>query len=133
MLRNLLDKIDRTCGSRSSADIEPALVIDGASTQVCLSNPMEKELLCELMDKKLNKNKGHSEKLVKFVEDRPGHDLRYAIDASKINSELGWRPSVSFEEGLSTTIDWYLENKEWLENISSGNHMNYYKNQYNLK
>ena len=91
------------------------------------------KLLCELMDKKLNKNKGHSEKLVKFVEDRPGHDLRYAIDASKINSELGWRPSVSFEEGLSTTIDWYLENKEWLENVSSGNHMNYYKNQYNLK
>ncbi len=88
------------------------------------------KLLCELMDKKLNKNKGQSEKLIKFVEDRPGHDLRYAIDASKIKNELSWNPSISFEEGLSTTIDWYLNNQQWLKNVSSGDYKNYYLKQY---
>ncbi|MDA9750216.1 dTDP-glucose 4,6-dehydratase [Flavobacteriales bacterium] len=88
------------------------------------------KLLCELMDKKLNKNKGQSEKLIKFVEDRPGHDLRYAIDASKIKNELSWNPSISFEEGLSTTIDWYLNNQLWLKNVSSGDYKNYYLKQY---
>ena len=88
------------------------------------------KLLCELMDKKLNKNKGQSEKLIKFVEDRPGHDFRYAIDASKIKNELSWNPSISFEEGLSTTIDWYLNNQLWLKNVSSGDYKNYYLKQY---
>jgi dTDP-glucose 4,6-dehydratase len=72
------------------------------------------------MDVKLGRDKGESEKLITFVKDRPGHDLRYAIDASKINNELGWKPSVTFEEGLAKTIDWYLNNEEWLSNLSSG-------------
>ena len=67
------------------------------------------------MDEKLNRKKGESEKLITYVKDRPGHDLRYAIDASKINKELGWKPSVTFEEGLSKTIDWYLNNEDWLK------------------
>jgi dTDP-glucose 4,6-dehydratase len=78
------------------------------------------KLLCKLMDQKLNRPKGTSEKLITFVTDRPGHDKRYAIDASKINSELGWEPSVTFEEGLNQTIDWYLQNQQWLQNIDSG-------------
>src|SRR5690625_4007836 len=86
--------------------------------------------LCRQMDEKLNKPKGESEKLITFVKDRPGHDLRYAIDATKINKELGWKPSVSFEEGLSKTIDWYLENKEWLRNVTSGDYQKYYEKQY---
>jgi dTDP-glucose 4,6-dehydratase len=73
------------------------------------------KLLCRQMDDKLGREKGESEKLITYVKDRPGHDRRYAIDASKINKELGWKPSVTFEEGLSETIDWYLENTEWLE------------------
>lgn len=84
------------------------------------------KLLCRLMDQKLNKTEGESEKLITFVEDRPGHDLRYAIDASKINKELGWRPTVTFEEGLSLTLDWYLKNKKWLNNIESGEYQKYY-------
>ena len=88
------------------------------------------KLLCRLMDNKLSRKLGSSEKLVTFVKDRPGHDLRYAIDASKINKTLGWSPTVSFEEGLSLTIDWYLKNKKWLENVTSGDYLNYYKNQY---
>lgn len=87
-------------------------------------------LLCRLMDKKLNRTSGTSEKLITFVKDRPGHDLRYAIDASKINQELGWKPSVTFEEGLERTIDWYFENKEWLDNVVSKDYLEYYKNQY---
>ncbi|GAA4802369.1 dTDP-glucose 4,6-dehydratase [Litoribaculum gwangyangense] len=87
-------------------------------------------LLCKQMDEKLNRPKGSSEKLITFVKDRPGHDLRYAIDASKINKELGWKPSVTFEEGLSMTIDWYLSNVEWLKNVTSGEYQNYYKKQY---
>jgi len=87
-------------------------------------------LLCKQMDKKLNRIPGTSEQLITFVKDRPGHDLRYAIDASKINKELGWSPSVTFEEGLSLTIDWYLSNQEWLQNVTSGAYQEYYKNQY---
>jgi dTDP-glucose 4,6-dehydratase len=85
--------------------------------------------LCVQMDQKLGREKGESKKLISFVKDRPGHDVRYAIDASKINRELGWSPSVTFEEGLSKTIDWYLENPTWLENIFSGTYKTYYQNQ----
>ncbi|MDR3273463.1 MAG: dTDP-glucose 4,6-dehydratase [Flavobacteriaceae bacterium] len=89
------------------------------------------KLLCRLMDKKLGGSEGDSEKLITFVKDRPGHDLRYAIDATKINKELGWKPSVTFEEGLAKTIDWYLENQEWLKNVTSGEYQKYYEKQYN--
>jgi dTDP-glucose 4,6-dehydratase len=82
------------------------------------------------MDEKLNKAEGTSVKLITYVKDRPGHDLRYAIDASKIKKELGWKPSVTFEEGLSKTIDWYLNNEEWLNNVTSGEYQAYYKKQY---
>jgi len=83
------------------------------------------KLLCKLMDEKLGNEIGTSEKLITFVKDRPGHDLRYAIDSSKINKELGWSPSVTFEEGLSETIDWYLKNEEWLKNVNSGKYKKY--------
>ncbi len=86
--------------------------------------------LCLQMDEKLKRPKGESEKLITYVKDRPGHDLRYAIDASKINRELGWKPTVTFEEGLSKTIDWYLSNTKWLENVTSGAYQEYYNNQY---
>lgn len=89
-----------------------------------------KELIAQ-MDKKLGRPEGHSLKLIEFVKDRPGHDKRYAIDASKLNRELGWKPSVTFPEGLSKTIDWFLENEEWLENVTSGAYLEYYKNHYN--
>lgn len=88
------------------------------------------KLLCEQMDKKLGRAVNTSIQLITYVKDRPGHDLRYAIDATKINTELGWSPSVTFEEGLSKTIDWYLENSEWLKNVTSGDYQNYYSNQY---
>lgn len=88
------------------------------------------KVLCQQMDTKLGNEVGTSEKLITYVKDRPGHDLRYAIDASKINSELGWSPSVTFEEGLGITIDWYLSNPKWLENVTSGNYQNYYQKQY---
>lgn len=88
------------------------------------------KLLCRLMDNKLNRLEGTSEKLITFVKDRPGHDLRYAIDASKINRELGWKPSVTFEEGLERTIDWYLDNQEWLDHVTSGDYKLYYQKQY---
>jgi len=88
------------------------------------------KLLCKQMDDKLKRAPGNSEKLITFVKDRPGHDLRYAIDATKINKELGWKPSVTFEEGLAKTIDWYLNNDEWLNNVTSGNYQEYYKKQY---
>lgn len=87
-------------------------------------------LLCKIMDKKLNRAEGESEKLITFVTDRAGHDLRYAIDASKIEKELGWKPSVTFEQGLEQTVDWYLNNKEWLQNVTSGNYQKYYEQQY---
>jgi dTDP-glucose 4,6-dehydratase len=89
------------------------------------------KVLCSKMDEKLKRDSGTSEKLITYVKDRPGHDLRYAIDASKINKELDWSPSVTFEEGLSQTIDWYLSNEKWLKNVTSGNYKNYYKKQYN--
>ncbi len=87
-------------------------------------------LLCHLMEKKLGKSKGSFEKLITFVKDRPGHDLRYAIDASKIKNELGWSPSVRFEQGLEHTIDWYLNNQDWLDHVTSGEYREYYKKQY---
>jgi len=89
------------------------------------------KLLCVQMDKKVGRKEGESEKLITYVKDRPGHDLRYAIDASKINKELGWKPSVTFEQGLSKTIDWYLENHQWMQNIVNGDYENYYQEQYN--
>lgn len=88
------------------------------------------KLLCQQMDKKMEINEGETEKLITFVKDRPGHDLRYAIDATKINKELGWKPSVTFEQGLVKTIDWFLSNKEWLQNVTSGENQNYYQKQY---
>lgn len=88
------------------------------------------KLLCTQMDKKLGRDLGESEKLITYVKDRPGHDLRYAIDASKINNELGWKPSVTFEEGLEQTIDWYLDNPDWLKNVTSGDYSKYYEKQY---
>ncbi|MGY6744070.1 MAG: dTDP-glucose 4,6-dehydratase [Cecembia sp.] len=87
-------------------------------------------LLCQKMDEKLGREKGSSEKLITFVKDRAGHDLRYAIDASKIQEELGWEPSLQFEEGISKTIDWYLENEEWLSNVTSGAYQKYYAEHY---
>ena len=87
-------------------------------------------LLSRIMDNKLGRNEGDSAKLITYVKDRPGHDKRYAIDASKINKELGWKPSVTFEEGLEKTIDWYLSNKDWLTNVTSGKYQEYYNKQY---
>lgn len=88
------------------------------------------KLLCKILDQKLNREEGSSEKLITYVKDRPGHDLRYAIDATKINRELGWEPSVTFEQGLEKTVDWYLENTDWLERVTSGEYQNYYSSQY---
>jgi dTDP-glucose 4,6-dehydratase len=88
------------------------------------------KLLCQLMDEKLGRAKGTSEKLITYVKDRPGHDLRYAIDATKINKELGWKPSVTFEQGLARTIAWYLSNESWLKNVTSGAYQKYYEEQY---
>ncbi|MBI1343058.1 MAG: dTDP-glucose 4,6-dehydratase [Terrimonas sp.] len=88
------------------------------------------KLLCKLMDQKLGKPPGTSEQLITYVKDRPGHDRRYAIDATKIKDELGWQPSVTFEEGLAETIDWYLENTEWLKHVTSGAYQQYYQTQY---
>jgi len=87
-------------------------------------------MLCELIDKKLDRPAGSSKKLITYVKDRPGHDRRYAIDATKIKNELGWKPSVTFEEGLSETISWYLNNTAWLQNVTSGGYKEYYKKQY---
>jgi len=88
------------------------------------------KLMCRKMDEKLGREKGESEKLITYVKDRAGHDLRYAIDATKIKRELGWEPSLQFEEGIEKTIDWYLENTEWLENVTSGEYKKYYEEQY---
>ncbi|MFH1297711.1 MAG: dTDP-glucose 4,6-dehydratase [Bacteroidota bacterium] len=87
-------------------------------------------LLCRIMDKKLEREPGTSEKLITFVKDRAGHDLRYAIDYSKIRKELGWKPSLKFEEGLEKTVDWYLANEVWLNNVTSGDYQKYYEEQY---
>jgi dTDP-glucose 4,6-dehydratase len=86
--------------------------------------------MCRVMDKKLNRPEGESEELITYVKDRAGHDLRYAIDATKIKNELGWEPSVQFEEGISKTIDWYLDNEEWMKNVTSGDYQKYYDKQY---
>ena len=88
------------------------------------------KLMCRKMDEKLGREKGESEQLITYVKDRAGHDLRYAIDATKIKRELGWEPSLQFEEGIEKTIDWYLENTEWLENVTSGDYKKYYEEQY---
>lgn len=87
-------------------------------------------LLCDVMDEKLGKEIGTSQKLITFVKDRAGHDMRYAIDASKLKSELGWEPSLQFEEGIRKTVDWYLANESWLDEVTSGDYMNYYKEHY---
>jgi dTDP-glucose 4,6-dehydratase len=85
------------------------------------------------MDEKLGREVGTSEKLITYVKDRPGHDKRYAIDATKLERELGWKPSLQFEEGLEKTVDWYLQNDVWLTNVTSGEYLNYYNKQYDLK
>ncbi len=87
-------------------------------------------LLCRIMDKKLGRPEGSSAKLITYVTDRPGHDLRYAIDATKLNRELGWKPSLQFEEGLEKTVDWYLQNEEWVRHVTSGDYQHYYADQY---
>ncbi len=88
------------------------------------------QLLCKIMDEKLGREKGTSEKLITYITDRPGHDRRYAIDSTKISQELGWKPSVNFEEGLEKTVDWYLANEEWLQHVTSGNYQKYYDKMY---
>jgi len=88
------------------------------------------KLLCKLMDEKLGNPAGTSEQLITYVKDRPGHDRRYAIDATKIKEELGWQPSVTFEQGLAQTIDWYFDNQEWLNHVTSGEYQQYYETQY---
>jgi dTDP-glucose 4,6-dehydratase len=91
------------------------------------------KLLCKIMDNKLGRQTGESEQLISYVKDRPGHDRRYAIDASKINKELSWKPEVTFEEGLSLTVDWYLQNTDWLQHVTSGEYQNYYNKMYKLR
>ncbi len=91
------------------------------------------KLLCSIMDRKLGRSTGTSEQLITYVTDRKGHDMRYAIDASKIKNELNWMPSVTFEEGLEKTIDWYLDNKDWLNNVTSGDYQKYYQEMYDTK
>jgi dTDP-glucose 4,6-dehydratase len=86
--------------------------------------------MCSILDTKLGRIQGTSEKLITFVKDRAGHDLRYAIDATKLKNELNWVPSLQFKEGLEKTIDWYLENNDWMENVTSGNYQEYYESQY---
>lgn len=91
------------------------------------------KLLCKIMDKKLGRAEGESEKLITYVKDRAGHDMRYAIDATKIMNELGWKPSLQFEEGLEKTVDWYLANEAWLNHVTSGDYLRYYETQYNAR
>ncbi len=90
------------------------------------------KLLCKIMDDKLKRKEGVSEQLITYVKDRAGHDLRYAIDSSKLQNELGWNPSLVFEEGLEKTVDWYLANQEWLDRVTSGDYQKYYKEQYGV-
>ena len=91
------------------------------------------KLVCKLMDEKLKQKPATSDQLIAYVKDRPGHDRRYAIDALKVNKNLGWKPSLTFEQGLSETIDWYLDHKEWLQHVTSGNYSKYYELQYSNK
>jgi dTDP-glucose 4,6-dehydratase len=86
--------------------------------------------LCRVLDEKLGRDQGESEQLITFVQDRAGHDKRYAIDATKIERELGWKPAITFEEGLNKTVDWYLENSDWVEQITSGSYQEYYQKMY---
>jgi dTDP-glucose 4,6-dehydratase len=86
--------------------------------------------LCRIMDEKLDRPQGSSARLIRFVKDRAGHDRRYAIDATKLNRELGWEPSVTFEQGLVKTVDWYLSNPDWLESVTSGAYQDYYQKMY---
>jgi dTDP-glucose 4,6-dehydratase len=88
------------------------------------------KLMCKIVDQKLGRPEGDSEKLITYVKDRAGHDLRYAIDSTKLQNELGWTPSLQFAEGLEKTVEWYLDNTEWLENVTSGNYQKYYEEQY---
>ena len=87
-------------------------------------------LLCSIMDRKLGRGEGESAQLITYVTDRAGHDLRYAIDATKLSEELGWKPSLQFAEGLERTVDWYLSNQDWLNNVTSGNYQKYYDEMY---
>ena len=88
------------------------------------------KVLCKVMDKKLGRSEGESEKLITYVTDRAGHDLRYAIDSSKLQKEFGWKPSLQFEEGIEKTVDWYIKNQQWLDNVTSGNYQKYYEDMY---
>jgi dTDP-glucose 4,6-dehydratase len=90
-------------------------------------------LLCSIMDEKLGRQKGESANLITFVKDRAGHDLRYAIDSSKLKKELGWEPSINFENGLAKTVEWYLSNQEWMDHVTSGDYLHYYENQYHQR
>tara|TARA_R110001583_G_scaffold58103_1_gene173427 strand:+ start:2206 stop:3258 length:1053 start_codon:yes stop_codon:yes gene_type:complete len=91
------------------------------------------KVICKVMDQKLGREVGTSEKLITYVTDRAGHDMRYAIDSTKLSEELGWKPSLQFEEGIEETIDWYLDNQEWMDNITSGDYQDYYKEMYKAK
>ena len=91
------------------------------------------QLLCKILDRKLGRSEGTSAQLITYVKDRAGHDLRYAIDSTKLQRELGWKPSLQFEEGLEKTVDWYLANKKWMDEVTSGEYQNYYQNQYDLR
>ena len=88
------------------------------------------KVMCRIMDEKLGRAAGTSEQLITYVKDRAGHDLRYAIDSGKLQKELGWVPSLQFEEGIRLTIEWYLSNQEWLDTVTSGNYLKYYEEQY---
>ncbi len=90
-------------------------------------------LLCSVMDDKMGRPKGESAKLITFVKDRAGHDLRYAIDSSKLKNDLSWEPSIAFEEGLTKTVEWYLSNQEWMDHVTSGDYLHYYENQYHQR
>ncbi len=98
-----------------------------------ISNLALVEKLCDLMDKKLGRPEGENRKLISFVKDRAGHDLRYAIDATKIKNNLGWTPAYTLDKGLEATIDWYLNNKEWLQHVTSGSYQTYYEKQYTAR
>lgn len=91
------------------------------------------KVICKVMDKKLGRAEGSSEKLISYVTDRAGHDMRYAIDSTKLKEELGWEPSLQFEEGIEKTIRWYLSNQEWMDHIVSGDYQEYYKKQYSIE
>jgi dTDP-glucose 4,6-dehydratase len=107
---------------------------DGETYNIGGNNEMQNieivHLLCDLMDEYLNKAKGTSRRLIKYVKDRPGHDKRYAIDASKIKKDLGWTPSMTREKGLRLTIEWYLDNEKWLDSVTSGAYLDYYREHY---